>query len=138
MHESSCQAKDYGEYSSVPLESKLAPVIFRKSIAQKILYSTVIADGDDKSINILAENNIYGEFNITIRREEILSHVQKRIRIHLVEKPKEYIASQKTLLQYELGRCKTESQKKSVRDLYWPSTLRDLKKGEIIGVIVKN
>ena len=37
MHESSCQAKDYGEYSSVALESNLAPVIFRKSIAQKRL-----------------------------------------------------------------------------------------------------
>ena len=129
MHKSSCQANDYGEYSSVALESKLAPVIFRKSIAQKILYSTVIADGDDKGINLLAENNIYGEFNITIRREECLSHVQKRIRIHLVEKQKEFIASQKTLLQYELGQCKTEAQKNSVRELYRPSTLRDLKKG---------
>ena len=47
MHESSCQAKDYGEYISVALESKLSPVIFRKSIDQKILYSTVIANGDD-------------------------------------------------------------------------------------------
>ena len=90
-HESSCQAKEYGKYSSVALESKLAPVIFRKSIEQKLIYSTVIADGDDKSINILAENNIYGEFNITIRREECLSHVQKRIRINLVEKQKEFI-----------------------------------------------
>ena len=74
MHESSCQAKYYGEYSSVALESKLAPVIFRKSIAQKILYSTVIADGDDKGINLLAENNIYGEFIITIRQEECPIH----------------------------------------------------------------
>ena len=37
-------------------------------------------------------------------REECLSHVQKRIRIHLVEKQKEFLASQKTLLQHELGR----------------------------------
>ena len=136
MHESSCQAREYGKYSSVALESKLAPVIFRKSIEQKLIYSTVIADGDDKSINILAESNIYGEFNIRIRREECLSHVQKRIRIHLVEKQKEFIASQKTLLQHELGQCKTEAQKKSVRELYRPSTLRDLKKGERIGVMM--
>ena len=128
IHESKCQAKEYGKYSSVSLESKLAPVIFRKSIEQKLIYSTVIADGDDKSINILAENNIYGEFNIVIRREECLSHVQKRIRIHLVEKQKEFIASQKTLLQHELGQCKTEAQKKTVREQYRPSTLRDLKK----------
>ena len=37
MHESSCQAREYGKYSSVALESKLAPVIFRKSIKQKLL-----------------------------------------------------------------------------------------------------
>ena len=129
MHESKCQAKEYGKYSSVALESKLAPVIFRKSIEQKLIYSTVIAEGDDKSINLLAENNIHGEFNIRIRREDCLSHVQKRIRIHLVEKQKEFIASQKTLLQHELGQCKTEAQKKTVRDQYRPSTLRDLKIG---------
>ena len=28
-----------------------------------------------------------------------------------------------------MGQCKTEAQKKTVRDLYRPSTLRDLKKG---------
>ena len=129
MHESNCQAREYGKYSSVALESKLAPGIFRKSIEQKLIYYTVIADGDDKSINILAESDIYGEYNITIRREECLSHVQKRIRIYLVEKQKQFIASQKTLLQHELSKCKTESQKKKVRELYRPSTLRDLKKG---------
>ena len=55
------QAKEFGKYSSVSLESKLAPVIFRKSIEQKLFYSTVIADGDDNNINILGENNIYGK-----------------------------------------------------------------------------
>ena len=93
----------------------------------------MIADGDDKSINILVENNIYGEFNIIIRREECLSHFQKRIRIHLVEKQKEFIASQKTLLQHELGQCKTEAEKKTVMEQYRPSTLRDLKKGRDSG-----
>ena len=34
--------------------------------------STVIADGDGKSINILSENFIYGEIDVTIRREECL------------------------------------------------------------------
>ena len=78
IHESKCQAKEFGKYNSVSLESKLAPVIFRKSIKQKLFYSTVIADGDDNNINILAENNIYGKFNIVIMREECLSYVQKR------------------------------------------------------------
>ena len=51
------------------------------------------------------------------------------IRIHLVEKQKEFIASQKTLLQHELSQCKSETEKKYVRVLYRPSTLRDLTKG---------
>ena len=67
--------------------------------------------------------------NVVIRRDECLSHVQKRIRIHLVEKQKEFFASQQTLLLHELGRCKTEAQKKTVREQYRPSMLRDLKKG---------
>ena len=54
-----------------------------------------------------------------------------------MEKQKEFIASQKTLLQHELGQCKTEAQKKTVKEQYRPSTLRDLKMGEIVGGVVK-
>ena len=44
MYESGCQAKEYGMYSSVSLESILSPVLFQKSLDQKLIYSTVIAD----------------------------------------------------------------------------------------------
>ena len=50
MHEISCHAREYGMYNSAVLESKLAPVIFNKSLEQKLIYSTVIADGNDKSV----------------------------------------------------------------------------------------
>ena len=87
-HGETCQAKEYGKYNSVALESQLAPKIFSKSIDNKLIFSTVIADGDDKSVNLLEARKIYEEFGISIRREECLSHVQKRIRIHLIEKQK--------------------------------------------------
>ncbi|KAI6648779.1 hypothetical protein LOD99_7166 [Oopsacas minuta] len=85
QHKESCQAKDYGEYNSVALESKLAPVIFEKSIDQGLLYSTAVADGMTKVSNVLVEIDIYGKHGAGISREECLSHVQKRRRMHLVE-----------------------------------------------------
>ena len=47
-HGKTCQASEYGSYASKALESQLAPVVFRKSIEQKIYYSTVVADGTIK------------------------------------------------------------------------------------------
>ena len=78
-HVKTCQSKEYGHLNSVALESKLAPVVFRKSLDQKLLYSTIVADGDDKSVNLLVELDVYGEFGLVISREECLSHVQKRL-----------------------------------------------------------
>ena len=77
------------------LESKLAPVVFRKSIEQKSFYSTVVGDGDDKGVNTLVDLDIYGEYGVSIIRKECLGYVQKRIIIHLIEKQKEIINSQK-------------------------------------------
>ena len=56
-HQKDCQAKEYGDINSVALESKLAPLIFERSIDKKLIYSSVVADGDDKSISILKEKN---------------------------------------------------------------------------------
>ena len=121
-HEKTCQAKEYGHVNSVALESKLAPVVFRKSINQKLLYSTVVADGDDKSVNLLVDLDIYGEFGVVISREECLSHVQKRLRMHLIEKQKEYISSNKVNMANELSK-----DKKAIRQFYKPITFRDSK-----------
>ena len=44
-------------------------------------------------------------------------------------KTKRIYCFSKTLLQHELGQCKTEAEKKTVREQYRPSTLRELKKG---------
>ena len=126
-HSKSCQASGYGKYSSAALESQLAPVIFKKSIEDKLIYSTIVADGDDKSSNLLVEKGVYQEFGVQITRQECLSHVQKRIRIHLAEKQKEFIATNKTLMQAELVRSKSDPEKKEIRDKYRPVTLRDLK-----------
>ena len=72
MYESGCQAKENGMYSSVSLESKLAPVIFRKSFDQKLISSTVIADGGGgrgggyNGINIYKVRNIYELYVLSI------------------------------------------------------------------------
>ena len=82
------------------------------------------------SINVLVENNVNGDYDITIiRMEKCLSHVQKRIRIHWW-KNKEFIASQKTLMQHEMSICKNEGQKRLIREKYKLTTLRDLKRGK--------
>ena len=110
-HKKISQAKEFGEFNSVALESKLAPVVFRKSIEQKLFYSTVVGDGDDKSVNTLVDLDIYGEYGVSIIRKECLSHLQKRIRMHLIEKQKEFINSQKMMMQHELAVAKNEVEK---------------------------
>ena len=115
-HGKICQAKEYGNFNSVALESQLAPIIFSKAIRNKLLFSTVIADGDDRSVNLLVEKDVYGEFGISIRREECLSFVQKRIRMHLIEKQKDFIASNKTSMQEELNATKSEAARKKIRE----------------------
>ena len=61
-HEKTCQFKEYSHENSVALVSKLNLVVFRKFLDQKLLYSTILADGDDKSVNLLMESDVYGEF----------------------------------------------------------------------------
>ena len=126
-HEKTCQAKEYDNVKSVALESKLAPVVFRKSIDQKLLYSTVVADGDDKSVNLFIEMDIYGEFGMVISRKECLSHVQKRLRMHLFEKQKDYIFSNKIYMANKLSKANKEKDKKVIRQSYKPIMFRDSK-----------
>ena len=47
-HESICPAREYGMYNPVALVSLLTPVIFCKSVERIMIFSIVIADGDDK------------------------------------------------------------------------------------------
>ena len=127
-HEKTCQASEYGSNASTALESQLAPVVFRKSIKQKIYYSTVVADGNDKSAKMLEKEDVYGDYGINILREECLSHVHKRIRIHLCDKQKDYIPAQRTLMQHEVSMAKFDKQKRDITERSRSSTLRDLKK----------
>ena len=94
---------------------------------EKLIYSSVVADGDDKSISILKENNFYANFNVDITRQECLSHVQKRIRGHLFEKQKMYIDLMKGEMNTELAKCKSKIEEKNIREKYRGKTKRDLK-----------
>ena len=77
---------------------------------------------------MLEKEDVYGDYGINIKREECLSHIQKRIRIHLVDKQKDYISAQRTLMQHEVSMAKSDKQKREIKERYRPSTLRDLKK----------
>ena len=126
-HEINCQSREYGDVSSVALESRLAPVIFERSVEKNLVYSRVIADGDDKSISILKDKNVYSKYNIDITRQECLSHVQKRIRGHLIEKQKMYVDRKKIDKSNALAKCKTDSKRKTIKDKYKSKTQRNLK-----------
>ena len=109
------------------MESKLAPVVFRKSLDEKLLYYTIVADGDDKSVNLLLELDVYDDFGLVLSREECLSHVQKRLRMHLVEKQKYYISSNKIIILNELAKAKMEKDKKLIPQAYKSITFGDSK-----------
>ena len=94
-----------------------------------MFYFTDVGDGDDKSVNTLDDLDIYGEYGVSIIRKECLSHVQKRIRMHLIVNQKEYINSQKIMMQHELAVAKNDVEKKAIRKKYTPFMFRDSKLG---------
>ena len=112
-HRDLCQSKNYGDVNSVALESKLAIVIFEISIDNKLIYSSVIEK--------------YAEYGIEISRRECLSHAQKRIRQHLFDKQKNYIAAMKPEMNTLLLKCKSKSEEKKITGINRYKTQRDLK-----------
>ena len=58
-------------------------------------------------MNVLVGLDIYSAFGVEISREECLGHVQKRLKMHLVEKQKDFISSNKVTIANELAKAKT-------------------------------
>ena len=65
---------------------------------------------------MLEKEDVYGDYGINIKREECLSHVQKRIRIHLGDKQKDYISAQRTSMQHEVLLAKSDKQKREIKE----------------------
>ena len=75
-HESTCSQNFQG--SCPTMESEGALVLWKRSEEQlKLLYTTLISDGDAKTYNLLCENDPYN--GVPIEKHDCVGHVQKRM-----------------------------------------------------------
>ena len=83
-HKSICPAQ-YSEFASVQLKSALAPVVVRQAYDRGIIFSGLVCDGDNKTIEALKDARVYQQLgeDLDISRLECLSHVAKRMKINL-------------------------------------------------------
>ena len=83
-HKSTCPANFSG--TSQGMEGAAAVEIWRRSVDKnKLVYSTYVGDGDSSSFKNLLNSNPYKGIE-TVRKEECLGHVQKRLKKHLKKK----------------------------------------------------
>ena len=69
--------------TSQAMEGAIAIKLWKRSIERnQLVYSTYIGDGDSSSYKRLVESNPYGDLE-SVRKEECLGHVQKRLEKHL-------------------------------------------------------
>ena len=84
MHKDLCTANYQG--TSQSMESTGAIEIWRRSIeTHNLAYGTYIGDGDSSSFKNLVQSNPY-EGQVSIRKEECIGHVQKRLKKRLMKK----------------------------------------------------
>ena len=96
-HQHSCGANYSG--SSPAMEAEGALRIWKRSVELlKLRYTTVISDGDSKTIKMLNDHKPYGE-GITIEKHECVGHVQKRMGKQLRE-----LKSKTKVCTYEIPR----------------------------------
>ena len=77
LHEPKCSANHKG--SSPAMEMEGAKVLWSRSVERlNLRYTTVVSDGDSKTIQALNEMKPYGE-DVPIVKHECVVHVQKRV-----------------------------------------------------------
>ena len=87
-HKSICTANFSG--TSLGVEGSAAVEILKRSVLKnQLVYSTNVGDGDSSSSKNLFKSDPYGGIE-TIRKEECLGHVQKRLKKHLKKKSKSF------------------------------------------------
>ena len=80
-YEAVCTANFMG--TSQAMEGVIAIKLWKRSVAQnKLVYTTYIGDGDSSSYKRLIESDPYEGLE-TVRKEECLGHVQKRLKKHI-------------------------------------------------------
>ena len=84
LHKPECSA-EYSDYSSVQLESAIAPKVIRDALERGVLFSAIVSDGDNKTHDVLAKAGIYDNIHNapTIQRFECIPHVAKRLKTNL-------------------------------------------------------
>ena len=89
-HEEQCPAK-YAAFSSVSLESELAPKILSQALDRHIIFDGLVCDGDNKTFSKISECSPYKEIdpNHELKRYECLAHVGKRMKGHLINHQKD-------------------------------------------------
>ena len=84
IHKTICCA-DYADFSSVQLESAIAPKVIGDALARGVILSAIVSDGDNKTHDVLAKSGIYNDIRDapTINRFECIAHVAKRMKTNL-------------------------------------------------------
>ena len=87
-HKATCSANFSG--SSQSMEGSAAIEIWKRSVDRnKLVYSTYVGDGDSSSFKNLVNSDPYQGIE-TVRKEECLGHVQKRLKKHLKKKSNKF------------------------------------------------
>ena len=102
-HKTTFPAK-YGEYSSVSLESELAPSILIQALERGVIFDGLICDGDTKTFTKISNSIPYADTvpQHTIHRFECLAHVGKRMNSHLIEHQKDQLKQARASKKFEL------------------------------------
>ena len=83
-HKPECSL-EYPAYSSVQLESAIAPQVILDAQERGVLFSAIVSDGDNKTHDVLARAAIYEKIPQapTIQRFECIAHVAKCLKTNL-------------------------------------------------------
>ena len=87
IHNPVCSA-EYYDYSSVQLESAIAPTVIRDALERGVIFSAIVSDGDSKTHDVFAKAGVYKDVcdGPTIDRFECIAHVAKRLKTNLFKR----------------------------------------------------
>lgn len=97
--------------SSPGMEVAAAEILWKRSVAYKFRYTTIISDGDSKVFSHLQSLNVYGP-EIELHKEECINHVSKRLGTALRNEVKVCKAKKITLGGKAYGSLKESTIKK--------------------------
>lgn len=100
--------------SSPGMEVAAAEILWKRSIAYKFRYTTIVSDGDSKVFAHLQSLNVYGD-GIELKKEECINHVSKRLGTALRNEIKSCKAKKITLGGKAHGSLKDSTVKKLTR-----------------------